>query len=228
MTVQAARDHIKPGTALFATGRGRYRLIDLTDSETESKDISLKEYRPHTFYPNTHFKELVKSFRKRWQKILKGYSAEVHIVLNEAKNRGRFQDLIDASPHLHPDIILRAMPTGTTILVPPQTNFSDMCWLMTPPPEKSQIPKEEFLILSHSERKLWQSTPEGVKKWATDEYGRAAPWYWDKKLKLWDRSPKPSKKWVLDSQGKPLLLKFNKMTKEYESRKKKGGDDAST
>jgi hypothetical protein len=99
---------------------------------------------------------------------------------------------------------------------------------MATPPENSQIPKEEFLILSHSERKLWQSTPGSVKKWASDEYGRVAPLYWNKKLKLWDESPKPSKTWVLDSQGRPLLLKFNKEMREYESRKKKGVDDAST
>lgn len=113
------------------------------------------------------------------------------------------------------------MPRGTTILVPPQTNFAEVCWLLAPPSDKKKFPERQGLILSHAERKLLQRTHGALKEWATDEYGRAAPLYGNKKKRVWKRSPAPKKKCVLDSKGNPLLLKFNDRTGDYELKKKK-------
>ena len=117
-------------------------------------------------------------------------------------------------------MMVKAMPIGTTILVPPQTDFVEVCWLLAPPPEKQKFPERQGLILSHSERKMWQSTAAANKQWETDEYGRAAPLYWNKARKVWERSPGPKMKWVLDEEGKLPLLKFNKRTKIYKPNEK--------
>jgi hypothetical protein len=65
------------------------------------------------------------------------------------------------------------MPSGATIFVPPQNNFTEVYWLMAPPPEHNRTSKEERIILSHSECKMRQEWPGVYKKWATNEYGGA-------------------------------------------------------
>jgi hypothetical protein len=112
-----------------------------------------------------------------WHKLSNGHSTEIHVIeALKNKSPSQFQRAMNACLHLCPDAIARAILSGTTIVVSPQTNFTVVCWI----------------IFSHFERKRWQSTPGNVKKWATDVYGRTAPLYWDEQKRVWEGLPELS------------------------------------
>jgi len=155
-TFQAALDaYVKPGTLILPFAKNHYRVVELV---TKSKKGWVKRpWKSHMFTSHTSFKQLVDSFASMWLKLSANYSAEVHL-LDGPSGKG-YEDLkrtTTAHLHLHPEVMLKAMPSGTSFFSPPQTNGEEICWLMAPPKERRWHSRDRCngIILSYSERRL--------------------------------------------------------------------------
>ena len=69
--------------------------------------------------------------RRAYQLLEEGRKVEWHVrhFKKESKGEEEFYAAIADSPHLWHNVILKAMPENAYILIPPQTNFSEYCWV---------------------------------------------------------------------------------------------------
>lgn len=91
-----------------------------------------KEFHFHAASPMSHFAD---SMHKAWHSLKEGQRVEIHVHRRGAsstKPKWYFNDMIDRRLHLRPDIILKTMPPLSGIVIDPQTNFAEVCWVVGP------------------------------------------------------------------------------------------------
>jgi hypothetical protein len=71
-----------------------------------------------------------------WHKLNSGEKVEFQVHRTGGKrlpNENELRSLIEENIHLRPDVIAKAMPQFSGMIVDPQTDFLKMCWVIGPP-----------------------------------------------------------------------------------------------
>jgi hypothetical protein len=123
----------------------RYQLVKLEPSP--KVNLSFKRNRvvrgakEHHFLPTTPAKHIAGRLGFCYTQLEQEIAVEMHI--HGEKGRGYpLSWTVKNCLHLRPEIILRAMPEGTVITVPPVANGDEMCWIMERGPQARDKSKE--------------------------------------------------------------------------------------
>jgi len=151
---EALRDYIQPGVALVPHRRFQqpinstrkppaYTLKNLDITILESQDMAnaRKTHRKPTkssrrflfgLWSSQNLDHFMRSMNLAWHTLMSGSLVEYQLICKQNQsNQAAFKDMIAKYLHLRPDVILKAMPTKSSIVIQPQTDLKICYWIMT-------------------------------------------------------------------------------------------------